>query len=434
MDNHKPWLRAEIAQWLREGLISDEQARRLYERYPETAVSRLERPRARSIFASLGAIMLGLGVILLIAYNWEAMHRYSKLGMIFGSFVLSHLAAAALRSQPRLSQALHLLGTMIFGAAVWLIAQIYHVDRHYPDAFMFWSIAALLMAWLLPSVGQALLAVVLICAWTLAEVGDFEHLHLQGTVLLLVGVLPLAHILRSQALLRTVLLALPLCFLPSAWHVDEDAALFYGLLLGAIYLSAERLAPRLPWTQSVAPLYQSGMALWWGALLLLSFGKLAEVVALPSELAAQPLAQGFTAIMLLVLFAAAGVTLADQRLRPRSPPQWLEFALLWLPLLAILFSRISSPMPGLLEAVANLTLLAYALLFIYRGSEDIRPGSLAAGSILLAVLTLLRFNDLFHSLLARASVFLLLGVLLLLAGLRYSRQQERRKLEKPHAR
>jgi len=47
---------------------------------------------------------------------------------------------------------------------------------------------------------------------------------------------------------------------------------------------------------------------------------------------------------------------------------------------------------------------------------------------------LLRFNDLFHSLLARASVFLLLGVLLLLAGLRYSRQQERRKLEKPHAR
>ena len=107
MDNHKPWLRAEIAQWLREGLINDEQANRLYERYPDTAVSRVERPRARSIFASLGAIMLGLGVILLIAYNWEAMHRYSKLGMIFGGFVLSHLAAVALRSQPRLSQALH---------------------------------------------------------------------------------------------------------------------------------------------------------------------------------------------------------------------------------------------------------------------------------------------------------------------------------------
>lgn len=434
MDNHKPWLRAEIAQWLREGLINDEQANRLYERYPDTAVSRVERPRARSIFASLGAIMLGLGVILLIAYNWEAMHRYSKLGMIFGGFVLSHLAAAALRSQPRLSQALHLLGTMIFGAAVWLIAQIYHVDRHYPDACMFWAFAALLMAWLLPSVGQALLAVVLITCWTLAEAGDFERLHLQGSVLLLVGVLPLAHILRSQALLRMVLLALPLCFLPSAWRVDEDAALFYGLLLGTIYLSAERLAPRLPWTQSVTPLYQSGMALWWATLLLLSFSKLAEVVALPSALAAQPLAQAFTATMVLLLFAAAGVTLFDQRLRPRSLQQWLEYLLLWLPLLAILYSRISSPIPGVLEAVANLALLAYALLFIYRGSEEIRPGSLAAGSILLAVLTLLRFNDLFHSLLARASVFLLLGVLLLLAGLRYSRQQERRKLEKPHAR
>lgn len=176
------------------------------------------------------------------------------------------------------------------------------------------------------------------------------------------------------------------------------------------------------------------MALWWATLLLLSFSKLAEVVALPSALAAQPLAQAFTATMVLLLFAAAGVTLFDQRLRPRSLQQWLEYLLLWLPLLAILYSRISSPIPGVLEAVANLALLAYALLFIYRGSEEIRPGSLAAGSILLAVLTLLRFNDLFHSLLARASVFLLLGVLLLLAGLRYSRQQERRKLEKPHAR
>lgn len=434
MDNHKPWLRAEIAQWLREGLISDEQARRLYERYPDTAVMRHERPRARSVFASLGAMMLGLGIILLMAYNWEAMHRYSKLAVIFGGFALSHLAALALRSQPRLSQALHLLGTMIFGAALWLIAQIYHIDRHYPDAFMFWSLAALLMAWLLPSVGQAMLAVLLISCWTLSEVVDFERLHLQGSVLLLLGVLPLAHILRSPILLRLVLAALPLCFLLSAWRVDADAVLFYGLLLGAVYLSAERLAPRLSWSQSVTPLYQSGMALWWGGLLLLSFGELAVRSSQLSAMAQLPLAQGFTATLALLLFAAGGLALFDQRLRPRRPQQWLEFVLLWLPLFALFASRVATPMPGLLEAVANLALLSYALLFIYRGSEEIRPGCLAAGSILLAVLTLLRFNDLFHSLLARASVFLLLGVLLLLAGLRYSRQQERRKLEKPHAR
>jgi hypothetical protein len=44
-----------------------------------------------------------------------------------------------------------------------------------------------------------------------------------------------------------------------------------------------------------------------------------------------------------------------------------------------------------------------------------------------------RFTDLFQSLLARSAVFLLLGLLLFIIGLRYSKQNTRRKLEKSRA-
>lgn len=433
MEDHKAWLRAEIAQWLREDLISDDQAKRLFERYPDSAVVYDDRPRGRGVFALLGAVMLGLGVILLMAYNWEAMHRYSKLGVLLGGFVLSHIAALSLRRAPQMQMAFHLLGTMIFGASVWLIAQIYHLDRHYPDGFMFWAMAALLMAWLLPSVAHGLLAVVLICCWSLVEVMDFDSVHLEAVGLLLVGVPPLAYRLRSTLLLRLFLLALPLCFLISLGQLDPDGVLFYTLAAGAVYLCAEQLAPRLSWSQSIAPLYQSGLLLWWGGLLLLSFGDSVTPIAIPFIYAAPPLAQWLSGLLVAVLLATGAAALADKRLRPRSPSQWLAVALLWLPLLVVLGNRLLLATPALLEAIANLALLAYALLFIYRGTQEVRPATLTAGGGLLTLLTLLRFTDLFHSLLARAAVFLLLGLLLLLAGLRYSRQQERRKLEKGRA-
>ena len=44
-------------------------------------------------------------------------------------------------------KSLHLAGTILFGAGIWLVAQIYHIDEHYPNAFFFWGFGAMTMAW-----------------------------------------------------------------------------------------------------------------------------------------------------------------------------------------------------------------------------------------------------------------------------------------------
>jgi len=41
-----------------------------------------------------------------------------------------------------------LLGVILFGSNIMLIAQIYHIDSHFPNGVLMWSLGALLAAWL----------------------------------------------------------------------------------------------------------------------------------------------------------------------------------------------------------------------------------------------------------------------------------------------
>ena len=40
-----------------------------------------------------------------------------------------------------------MLGTLFFGAGIWLVAQIYHIDEHFPNGFLIWGLGALALAW-----------------------------------------------------------------------------------------------------------------------------------------------------------------------------------------------------------------------------------------------------------------------------------------------
>ena len=88
--------------------------------------------------------------ILFFAYNWAAIPKFLKLALVFAALVTSHGAALwVTRRNPAnhsLVEGLHILGTMMFGAGIWLIAQIYHIDEHYPNAFLVWGLGALGLA------------------------------------------------------------------------------------------------------------------------------------------------------------------------------------------------------------------------------------------------------------------------------------------------
>lgn len=77
-------------------------------------------------------------IILLLAYNWQAIPKAAKLAIILGS--LAGLQGVGIwlflreDSRRQLGEAVCLLGTMVFGAGIWLVAQVYHKFNTYPSA------------------------------------------------------------------------------------------------------------------------------------------------------------------------------------------------------------------------------------------------------------------------------------------------------------
>lgn len=444
MENNNPWLRAEIAQWLREGVISDEQAKILYARYPATVNTRgAVGPRLRSgdgrwgkvIFAALGVAIFGMGVILLFAYNWADMHRYLKLTVIGVSVLFAHGAGMALfrtDSQRRhIGESLHLLGTILFGAGIWLVAQIYHFDAHYPDGFLLWFIAALSLAWALPSAAHGILAAVLVLLWSSLETFEYQGHLPQTSWILLCALLPLAWWQRSASLLAVVLLSLPLSYLFGLWGLGEQFVMPVLLLLVGSYFAIAKLTASLAYPAAEPVFYGVAVWLWLPLIFIGSFIGIPKLQGM-SEL------PGFGLLHILIpLLIAVAVwlwALAKPSTRPSGLEGWCESGLIiGVLLLTVLPAMVGADVSGVGRLVFNLAFLGYSLLLIYRGTEYGRGKILGLGCVMLSVLAFARFTDLFYSLLARSSVFLILGLLLFVIGQRYAKQNTRRKLEKPRA-
>jgi uncharacterized membrane protein len=130
----------------------------------------IDSAERRSLMALmlLGALMFGIGVLLLIGYNWARLPVPGKIALIMSSVALAFGASAATPSRRhRLAgEILAFIGVGLYGNAIWLIAQVLHIRGNFSDAFMWWAIGALACAWLIRSriVGVGAAALVLIWA------------------------------------------------------------------------------------------------------------------------------------------------------------------------------------------------------------------------------------------------------------------------------
>ena len=114
MSNPTRWLFAEIERWTNDKIISEDQAAQIRALYPASAPG---RSWGLILFTGLGAVVIGLGVILLLAYNWSEIPKFGKLALVFGSVVAAHSVGLWLRWKRSPNQevgvALSQLGTMM---------------------------------------------------------------------------------------------------------------------------------------------------------------------------------------------------------------------------------------------------------------------------------------------------------------------------------
>ena len=164
-------LEQELDLWLKEGILLPDQKERIIARYRllKKADEKAGPGKLITTLSILGSILVGVGVILFIASNWSAIPNWGRLFVVFSSMLASYGIGFYLRyeakSYPRVGAALILLGSLIFGAGMFLIAQIYHITVHYPNGPLLWGLFVLPLAYLLRFRSLISLAILVLLIW-----------------------------------------------------------------------------------------------------------------------------------------------------------------------------------------------------------------------------------------------------------------------------
>ena len=417
-NKHRRWLLTEIDQWLGENLVDPALATTLRERY---AV--VDRGWGRIIFSAIGATLIGLGVILFFAYNWAGLHKFLKLALVFSALLGSHGAAWWVSqrnpSNRGLIEGLHVLGTMMFGAGIWLIAQIYHIDEHYPNALIVWGLGALALAWSLPSLSQAFLAVLLIALWSGFEVIDFGSTNHWAPLLIAAGILPLAWIQRSRILLFFALIGFMWVVVLAAAGVDEELIVYVPFYLSVVYIVCGLLVQGTGLAESHRTFKFLGFT---GYLIFLYIFSFADGANLLDDLNFKgPIEITYFVLPLLLVLALWGWVLAAGWRHLDAYWRW-QWCLMSVPVLLVgLGSLMDSGLGWLVAIPMNLVFLVHCVIFILHGCKDANAKVVTIACLLFSVLMVTRYVDLFENLLLRGLIFLLLGAGLFVVGNFYSR-------------
>ncbi len=156
-------LERETQRWIEKGIID-----------PVTAVSILNESRSQKRGYSFSSIVIMLGVVCLcfaamtfVAANWDEMAKIMRVALLLSGMAAAYLAAIVSdkRGSPIISDAFVLLGCGIFGAAIMLVGQMYHLQGKAEDAVLLWAGGSLLAAILLRASTALWLAIALFTLW-----------------------------------------------------------------------------------------------------------------------------------------------------------------------------------------------------------------------------------------------------------------------------
>lgn len=404
----------EIEQWRRDGLVRPEQASALLARYGfgETETPHtLGQSRIISILAVLGAILVGVGVIILIGANWQAMPKWSRVTLLIiamtaaytGGWRLSHGTG----KYPKLGMALLLLGSLIWGAGIFLVGQMYHGGGEpglsgERQALLYWFAGVLPLAYLFPSALHLCLA-------------------------LLIGLVAIGTALAdAQASV-------------GLWTALAIALGIFCYSLGEFHRSSTRLH-RLS-----LPFRWLGMAQLFIGAYVLSFRDLWEYEIFDTHRWRVERVDTTTVWQLLLVVCALAMVaaLAMSRIRRDRARPWESAGLIFLAVAAAGVATIASkptllgisahPSPGYGEMASwyfmggmNLVLFAITIGTVALGWVRTDSGLANFGLLAFSVLVFTRYFDLLGTMLSSGFLFVGAGVLLLAGG--WGLERSRRKL------
>lgn len=136
--------------------------------------------RIVQIIVTIGALLIGAGVFSFIAANWQEITKPVKIGVIIAAMLSAYAGGWFLKEKSgyvKTGGALILLGSIIYGGGIFLIAQMFNTRGNWPDGFILWLLGVAIMAILTDFFPLFYLAIPL----AIAAIGGYPSLVIFGS-------------------------------------------------------------------------------------------------------------------------------------------------------------------------------------------------------------------------------------------------------------
>ncbi len=434
-------LRAEIDAWQADELVSPDQADTLRARYDVRELAEEATTTFVHAIFIIGAVLVGCGVIAFVAAHWEAIPVVVKVILLFSVMLAVHAVGYVFwkvrETRVVLGHALMLLGTLIFGANIGLMAQIFHVSSRPMTAFAIWSVGALVMAYGVRSVPTLVVAMVTAYVWWAGgwipahESAAWFFPATAGILFLPLSIRERSTVAHTLTIVAIAVSAVGLAAVEG--QVTEadgtggragQAAAAMAIAVGLAVWAAGDAHRMTGWRASMALILS---ALGLGALAVTGFVLSFHEPIGEIQLGGTPYARPWLVYFLVFLVGAVLVAVYGHR----RQPAWTY--LKWLSAVAyaaaaILLVATLAPV-GVVAAtiLANVAFLGLAIAVFTGGLVELNRAMFWIGLLMLIADIAARFFEYETGLVAKSVVFIVIGAVVIYAGILFERHVQRRR-------
>jgi uncharacterized membrane protein len=369
------------------------------------------------IFGVLGAFLIGMGIILIIAHNWDQLPRFVKtifafVPLLIGQGLCGYTLWKKKESQTwRESSSIFLI--LSIGAAIALVSQVYHLEGDMQGFLLIWMILSLPVVYLMMSSVSSLLYITATFFFTIASFDNYASIENPLVNWLLIGlIIPYYwYILKNRNTSNATSFHhwfIPITIIIASIYSTKSAE--YGIapillaLFGSFYMIGH--IQHINSMRLRANGYLIIGALGTICLLLgFTFSGYWDWIAekdnnwIPDTIYSQIIA-AIIMCTAIVLFAKHILANTFNELTPIMP--------IFIIFIVLIF--ISGFSPGASQLLTNFIILAIAVLTIKSGVDQDHLGILNYGLIIITALLICRFFDTDLNFILRGILFILVGI------------------------
>lgn len=404
----------DLDELLSQQVITEEDASRIrnyYDRKPQPPNNRLV-----IIFGVLGSLLVGMGIILILAHNWDNLPKFIKLAVALLPLLAGQALCGYLLEKKSASIAWR-EGASVFvmfaiATAISIVSQVYHIEGNFGNFLFVWMLLTLPVIYVMQSSAVSLLFWMGI-TWYACEDGYFQF-H-SGIVykywLLALAAVPFywqrckTAIHSNNTNLHHWIVAISLTivlgtFTEDAWELIMPAYIF---LFGVFILFAQ------------TSMFQETRLFANAYLILGSFGSVVLLLSLSFDwywdyIAHQTFDDWPGSSELLVCLLLLGVSvLLFVMLNKRTGAKTLISKSYVVPVFLMLF-LLGVNNPASTQVLVNIFILVLAIYTIREGSQADHLGRMNYGLVILTLLIICRFFDTDLTFVVRGLLFVIVGL------------------------